>query len=139
MQIKSYKTKNRRLSGTRYEDVYDKAYALYVKIRRRTKRRPYLRSAYFKKSKIFLELFWRHLDQKNWRDRARRMRYLPCAFEIIQFSRLNPESKENPNDHSEILHRFYGITKEGQIFYVQIKEEKKTGEKWFISVFPETD
>ena len=53
------------------------------------------------------------------------MRYLPWRFEIIQFSRLNPESKENPNDHSEILHRFYGITKEGQIFTYKSKKEKK--------------
>lgn len=139
MEIKSYHTKNKRLSGTRYTDVYDAAHGLYSKIKRKSKRRPYVRSAYFKKDKIFLELFWRHLDQKNWRDRARRMRYLPCAIELIENSHFNPESKDNPNNVSETLHRFRGITRDKYNFFVQIKEGKRTGQKWLISVFPKED
>lgn len=139
MEIKCYHSKIKRLSGTRYQEVYDMAFGAYIKIRKKTKRRPYIRSVYFKKSKIFLELFWRHLDQKNWRDRARRMRYFPCAIELITQTKFNPETKDNPNDSSEILHRFCGVTKDGWKFFVQVKEDKRTNRKWFISVFPEQD
>ena len=45
-------------------------------------------------------------------------------------------SKENPNRRSEIVHRFAGITAEKDLFFVQIKEEKRTGQKWLMSVFP---
>ncbi|MBL7053228.1 MAG: hypothetical protein ISS02_01000 [Candidatus Portnoybacteria bacterium] len=37
----------------------------------------------------------------------------------------NPSSKENPNKKTEIFHRFAGITKDKELFYVQIKEEKR--------------
>lgn len=66
----------------------------------------------------------------------RRLKYFPCAIELIQKSRFEPESKENPNKRTEILHRFTGVTKENDIFFVQIKEDKRTGQKWLISVFP---
>jgi len=42
----------------------------------------------------------------------------------------------SPNKMSEILHRFAGITKDGDNFFVQIKENKKNGQKWLVSVFP---
>lgn len=67
--MEGYKTKARRVSGTRYRDVYDEAFSLYEAIRKRTKRRPYIRSVYFRKQKIFVDLFWQHLHDKNWRDR----------------------------------------------------------------------
>lgn len=139
MRIKIYRAKTKRLPGTRYTDIYDAARNCYNKIKKKTKRRPYVRSAYFKKDKVFLELFWRHLDQKNWRDRARRMRYLPCALELVRHSRLNPESKDNPNDPSIIFHRFSGITMDKYNFFVQIKEEKRSGKKWLLSTFPQED
>ncbi len=34
------------------------------------------------------------------------------------------------------LHRFYGQTKSGELFCVQIKQDKRTGRKDFMSVFP---
>ena len=64
------------------------------------------------------------------------MKYFPCAIELIQKSRVEPSSKENPNKRSEILHRFAGATKDSEIFFVQIKEYKKTDQKWLMSVFP---
>ena len=36
-----------------------------------------------------------------------------------------------------MLHRFAGITADNHLFYVQIKEDKRKGQKWLISVFPE--
>lgn len=132
-----YRTKNGKLSGVDYRDIHRKALVLYKTIRSKTKRQPYIRSAYFNNEKVFIESFWRHLnDKKNFRDKMRRIKYFPCAIELIKKSRFQPISKENPNKKSEILHRFTGITKDGSSFFVQIKEDKKSGNKWFISVFP---
>jgi hypothetical protein len=64
------------------------------------------------------------------------MRYLPPAIELISNSRLEPISKENPNKRTEVLHRFVGVTIDKDIFFVQIKEDKKTGKKYFISTYP---
>lgn len=135
--MKIYQTKIRKLTGTDFREVYWKACGFYRQIKKRTKRRPYIRSIYFKKDKIFLELFWQHLFEKpNWRDRTRRLKYFPCAIELIQKSRFQPISKENPNKRSEILHRFTGITPNGYLFRIQIKEDKRTNQKWLISVYP---
>ena len=136
--MKAYRTKAIKLTGTNFHEVNQKASGLYKQIKKKTKRRPYIRSAYFNKSKIFLKSFWNHLfEKKNWRDRARRLKYFPCAIELIRHSKYEPISKENPNKSTEILHRFAGITKDNDIFYVQVKESKKSGEKWLMSVFPE--
>ena len=135
--MKIYKVKTAKLGGSDFHEVYRKAFDLQKQINRKTKRRPYVRSAYFKKSKIFLGLFWEHLFKKeNWRDRSRRLKYFPCALELIKNSRIDPISKENPNKHSETLHRFAGSTRSNNLFFVQIKEDKRTGQKWLISVFP---
>ncbi|MFA5948632.1 MAG: hypothetical protein WC806_06770 [Candidatus Gracilibacteria bacterium] len=91
---------------------------------------------YFKKDKIFLDLFWSHIFEKNYWDQMRRMKFFPCAMELIQKSHFSPISKENPNKSSEILHRFAGATKANELFFVQIKEDKSIGKKWLISAFP---
>jgi len=135
MQI--YQVKSDKLHGTNFSEVCKKAFSLYQIIKKKSKRRPYVRSAYFNKEKIFLELFWQHLHEKlNHRDKVRRVKYFPCAIELIQHSKFNPESKENVDRKSEILHRFAGKTKSGEMFFVQIKANKKSGQKWFMSVFP---
>ena len=135
--MKIYKVKIAKLSGSDFHEVHQKAFYLQKQINKKTKRRPYIRSAYFKKSKIFLGLFWEHLFAKeNWRDRSRRLKYFPCALELIKNSRIEPVSKENPNKPNEILHRFTGITKNNDLFFVQIKEDKRVGQKWLISTFP---
>jgi len=136
-KIKIYKTKVNKFSGTNFQEVCKKALGMYKQIKKKTKRRPYIRSVYFNKSKIFLELFWKHLQEKeNFRDKTRRVKYFSCAIDLIQCSRFNPISKDNPNRSSEILHRFTGITKNNDLFFVQIKENKRNGEKWLMSVFP---
>jgi len=135
--MKQYKTKAGKLTGKDYPDLYKKAFSLYRQIKRKTKRKPYIRSFYFRKDKIFLDLFWQHLHQKNWRDRKRRIRYYPCAIELIRHSHIDPVSTDNPNNPSEILHKFSGITHDGSIFYAQIKENKRNNQKYLMSVFPE--
>ena len=136
MQV--HKVRARKFSGSDFHEVREKAFSFYTEIKKKTKRRPYIRSAYFNKSKIFLDLFWHHLFEKqNWRDRTRRMRYFACAVELIQKSHFEPISKENPNRHGEILHRFYGLTFDDEPFYVQIKEDKGKDQRFLISIFPE--
>ena len=79
--VQAYKTKNRKLPGTHWNQVLKKAFNLYKEIKSKTKRRPYVRSVYFKKEKVFLELFWRHLHEKeNIRDKTRRIKYFPSIF-----------------------------------------------------------
>lgn len=134
--MKVYKSKVSTLSGTSYNEINSRARSLYRTYTSRTKRQPYIRSAYFRKDKIFLGLFWRHLRDKNWKDRSRRLKFLPCAFDLIKNSKQEPSSMQNPNKSGEIIHRFAGITKDGELFFVQIKEIKNTGRKYLISVFP---
>ena len=135
--MKAYPVKSLPLAGTDFHEIRRQAFGLYDEIKRKSKRRPYMRSAFFNKEKIFLEIYWQHLyDQRNWHDRMRRLKYYPCAIELIQYSRFQPTSKENPNKRSEILHRFFGITKNQEVFYVQIKEDKSSHQKFLISIFP---
>lgn len=137
MIMQVYKTKAKQLSGTSYHEIKKKAFGQFQKIKRQTKRKPYIRSLYFDKEKIFFELFWEHLFKKNFWDQMRRMKFFACGVELMQKSRFDPTSKDNPNKSSEILHRFMGVSADGQKFYVQIKEDKRNGTKWLISIFPE--
>jgi len=134
--VNYYQTHELKLGGTRsYRDSIKKANVFFKPIAKRTKRQPYVRSAYFNKQKIFFNYFWRHLFDYSHKIRIERLQYLPAAIELIQKSRNNPETKENINRKGEMLHRFYGFTKEKEPFCVQIKENKRTGAKFFMSVF----
>lgn len=46
-----------------------------------------------------------------------------------------PETKQNPNGKHELVHRFAGTTPDGELFYVQVKENKSSDNKYFMSVF----
>lgn len=135
--MQAYRTRSTKLTGSNFREVRKKAFRIHLEITQKTKRKPYVRSKYFKKNKIFLSLFWSHLfEKKNFTDLMRRTKLYPCALELIQKSNLEPTSKENPNKASEILHRFAGITPDNEIFFVQIKENKKSSKKWLMSTFP---
>lgn len=120
-----------------YRTVYKFAFALYRDIASTTKRRPYIRSKFFKKEKIFLAIFWQHIHEKNWHERKRRLRYFACGLELIRCSSSPPITIENPHRSSELLHRFRGMTPNKEIFFVQIKESKENKQKYLISIFPE--
>ena len=132
-----YQTKTKKLPGTSYAEVKKNATVLYNEIKRKTKRKPYIRSVYFKKQKVFFDFFWDHLLQKNHRERVRRLKYFPAAVELIKNSRNHPITTENPHKQGEILHRFAGLTKEGELFYAQIKENRRSSAKYFMSCFPQ--
>jgi hypothetical protein len=131
-----YQTKLKKLPGTNLAEVYKNADKLFREISRRTKRRPYVRSAYFKREKIFFDYYWNHLRHKPPNDRFKRLRYFGAAIDLIKNSRNKPISKSNPNKVGEIVHRFGGLTAEKELFYVQIKEDKKRKRKFFMSCFP---
>ena len=81
--MKPYKTKAKSLTGTKFRKVHQKAFGLYKQIKAHSKRRTYVRSAYFKKDKVFIDIFWHHLFEKpNWKDRVRRLKYFPAAIEV---------------------------------------------------------
>lgn len=131
-----YKTKLPLLSGSNYKEVRKRALIVYKKIQKTTKRKPYVRSAYFNRQKIFFDYFWTHLLQKREPDRFRRLKYFEVGIDLIKNSRNRPETMQNPNNKSEVFHRFTGITKDNKIFYVQIKEQKKNDRKELLSIFP---
>lgn len=135
--MRAYPVQSRKLAGTDYREVSTRARAIYTELKKRSKRRTYIRSAFFSKGKIFLDLYWQHLhDQRNWRDRMRRLRFYACAIELIEHSRYESVSKTNQNNPTEILHRFTGITHDHEIFHVQVKEDKRKDQKFLISIFP---
>ena len=69
-KIIPYKTKEKRLSGTNYAEIKKEAQIIFNEIKRKTKRQPYIRSAYFKKQKVFFNYFWTHLAQKNLKEKV---------------------------------------------------------------------
>jgi hypothetical protein len=132
-----YQSQVKRLAGSSYYEVQQHALTIFHRIKHQTKRRPYIRSVYFNKQKVFFDYFWQHLAQKSFKERKRRLQFFACAIDLIQYSKHNPVSFDNPMQLQEILHRFTGRSKDSLIFYVQIKENKKTNQKYFMSVFPE--
>lgn len=75
-------------------------------------------------------------EKLNHRDKTRRVKYFPCAIDLIEHSKFDPVITQSLERPSEILHRFAGKTKDGQLFFVQIKENIFSREKCLISVFP---
>ena len=131
-----YKTKKQKISGTSFKEVNKTAKIIFKQITSKTKRTPYIRSKYFKKEKIFLNLFWSHLFEKREKDRVRRLKFYDCALGLIKNSTYDPETRENFRKKDELLHRFHGILASGEKFVVQVKENKRTKRKDLISIYP---
>lgn len=130
-----YQTRYTTIPGTDYKTVYKRAMDIFKTIKSNTKRKPFLKSAFFKGDKVFFDHFWNHIRQKRYPDRTRRLKYFAAATDLIEHCRNKPETMINPNRKSEILHRFAGLTLDKQLFYIQIKENKK-GQKQLMSIFP---
>ena len=133
-----HKTNATTITGDLYQDVERTARKAHNQIARLSKRQPYIRSRYFKSSEIFIKPFWEHLMQKHFNDRKRRLRYYNHAIELLRHTTYAPDSRQNPADKHEILHRFYGITKNGEKYIVQVKYNSRSGWHTFMSVFPES-
>lgn len=134
-----YRVNTSVIKGSNYGEVIKAAYSIFHQVERRTKRNPYIRSRFFHKEKIFLQSFFDHIKQKNPKDRRRRLRFFPCSLELLQKTTCEPSSFVVGNSSSRSIikyYRFYGITKEGEKFIVQVKQNKKK-EKYLLSIFPE--
>ncbi|MBU1199967.1 hypothetical protein KJ953_00355 [Patescibacteria group bacterium] len=129
-----YQSRHSKLPGTSYKEVYKHAWKIFTQIRSQTKRQPYIKSAYFNKQKVFFTHFWIHLFQKPQRLRKNRLKFFQVAIDLITNSHNQPISKPNPNKKSETLHRFYGLTKNKELFIVQIKQTANN-RKLFMSCF----
>lgn len=134
-RMNTYKSKTVLLPGTSYPEVLTIARKEYKKIVNITKRQPYVRSTYFHKDKIFISVFWTHLMQKHRKDRLKRLKLYNAAIDLMRNSRCEPETIFKKNEPSVMLHRFYGVTKDGVEFCVQVKQDKRSGRKDFMSVF----
>lgn len=133
--LNPYFVKSSTLSGTDFKELENKAKIIFREIEKKTKRKPYIRSVYFNKQKVFFDYFWQHLNQKRRRERGVRLQLFAVAIELIKNSRNAPASVDNPSNRNETLHRFAGLTRDKKLFYVQIKENKKKGHKYFMSAF----
>ncbi len=134
--MKVHKVKTLPFSGTDFKEVHPPARKLYNRIKSHTKRQPYIKASYFGREKVFIELFWVHLNQKNRKERNKRLKYYACGIELLRLTRHQPATKKNLNRPGEQLHRFAGITPAGDLFYIQVKENTRTKRKDFMSVFP---
>ena len=133
--MEPYVTREILLSGTSYKDVYRKAIMIYNKIKSKSKRRPYVRSKYFNNEKVFLDYFWDHIRSKSFKDRTRRLKYYLCCLDLIRNSKTHPNINTHSKESNEKLYRFSGTTLNNNIFFVQIKTNRKN-QKFLISVFP---
>lgn len=132
-----YKSKYSQLPGSSYVEAFAAARREYRLIQKRTPRRqPYVRSRYFTKDKIFLNEFWKHLEQKTRLDKFRRIKLYLCALDLLRNITDTPETIFDNKNRNIMLHRFIGVTKDGERFCVQIKENKRSNRKDFMSVFP---
>jgi hypothetical protein len=130
--MKTYKSKYDIITGSTRDEIIPKARKIYNEIAKTTKRNPYIRSAYFKKEKVFLKMFWEHLFQKSAGERTRRARYYQAALDLIRNTKCEPDIVKID---SETRYRFYGQTTLGANFVVQIKQNRRNN-KYHMSVFP---
>lgn len=136
--MRVYESKAGLLPGSSYKEVLEVARKECDKIKRITPRRnTYVRSTYFSntkgKSKIFIEpLFWTHLMQEHRKVRFKRLKFYNAAIDLMRKSRCEPYTIIKNGDY---LHRFYGKTKEGSEYCVQVKQDKRSGRLDFVSVF----
>jgi hypothetical protein len=135
VRMKVYKSRYGLLPGSKYEEVVHSARREFIVIRKLTKRQPYVKSKYFKTSKIFVTIFWDHLDQKHRNERTKRLKFYKAAIDLLRNTTNTPEVIPRRTDPNILLYRFYGVTKEGVHFCVQIKEDMTSGRKDFMSVF----
>lgn len=130
-----YQSKYDLLPGSSYDEVVARARKEFNTIRKLTKRQPYVRSKYFRGDKIFITIFWDHLMQKHRGNRAKRLKFYKAAIDLLRNSTQTPDTIFSETDKDTMLHRFYGKTNNGQAFCVQVKEDKRTNRKDFMSVF----
>ena len=135
IEIRLYQCATRPLAGHRFIAIIPEVRRIFRTIQKRTKRKPYVRSAYFGKNKIFFDFFWQHMQEKLPSDRARRLIYFPCAIELLRNSRYDPETFIDSRYPNVIKHRFKGVTPDGKQFGVVVHEDRKTDKKQLLTMY----
>ena len=73
--------------------------------------------------------------QKHRGDRAKRLKFYKAAIDLLRNSAVAPDTIFDNANKDIMLHRFFGKTVDGKEFCVQVKEDKRSGRKDFMSVF----
>lgn len=135
--MKIYQSKYNQLPGSSLHKAYRAAHRYHNLVKsHHPRRRPYVRSRYFKKDKVFVTVYWSHAAQKNRKEQLRRIRLYKCALDLIRNTMFDPLTIIDPAKEEMLLHRFYGRTQDGLEFCVQIKQNQRSGRKDFVSAFP---
>lgn len=133
----TYKSRYELLPGSSYEELIKQARQVYHGLQKSTPRRvPYIRSKYFNKEKVFINVFWEHLNQKSRKERVARLKYYKCALDLLSHGGNSPNTIIPNTEKQAVLYRFYGFTKSSQCFCVQVKENSRNKRKDFLSVYP---
>lgn len=136
MAYTQFPSKYPLMPGSSYSEVVAHARKEFNAIRRLSKRQPYVKSKYFKGDKIFMTVFWDHIMQKHPKERTRRLKFYKAAVDLLRNTTCSPEATfESTTNQDVILFRFYGRTKDGSDFCVQVKHDLRSGRKDFMSVF----
>ena len=128
-----YQSKYEKLRGSSDKEVFYEARQIFRKYDSK-RRLPYVRSKYFDGQKVFLNMFYIHLGQKSQKEQRKRIAFVLCAIDLLQNSRVAPAIEPNENNKS-LYYRFYGKTKSGENFSVQVMKDKKSN-RYFMSCFP---
>ncbi len=137
--MKIYQSKAPTLPGSSYDEAISLVRKEHKKIESLTKRQPYVRSMYFNKDKIFISCFLTHIMQIGRKRRTTRLTLYNAAIDLLRNSRHEPETLLKGDLPNAILYRFYGVTKNGVHFCVQVKQDKRSGRKDFMSAYPRKD
>jgi len=114
------------------------ALRIYRNLEAKTRRTVYVRSSsksYFQGQKIFLNLYFPHLKQKSPRIQVERLKFFEAGLDLVKNTPYEPTIKSNPNKPSEQVMRFWGETRGGKKFCVQVRVNKR-GNHYLMSTFP---
>jgi len=113
---------------------------IYHNIEKKSNRNPSINSnkkSYFKGKRIFLNLYFIHLNQKTRINRKRRLKFFECGLELLQHNTYAPIEKPNPNKKGEQLMRFAGVTPDNELFYVQVRKNQRGNHFYMLAFSPE--
>jgi len=122
------------ISGSNDKEVFYEARQIFRKYDNK-RRLPYVRSKYFDSQKIFLNMFYKHLDQKPEAEHRRRIIFVPCALDLLKNSRVEPVTPPTDLTRSIVYYRFQGMSGDDKKFIVQVMRDKKNN-CYLMSCFP---
>lgn len=132
--MKVYRSKYIKITGTSYEEIIRNARKQHQVIKKRTKRQPYIRSKYFNRDKIFVNLFWEHLMQKHRGEQQQRARFYLCAIDLLRNNTHDPRTIFTYGNLNIMLHRFIGISKDKEFLRTSKTKQKNWSQRFYICV-----